>query len=186
MKEIWKDIQGYEGLYQVSNLGRVRSLIFTNNFNKKVYKRIKVLKLEKTWQGYLRIMLSKNKIKKRYSVHRLVAKTFINNDKKYNYVNHKDENPSNNNVNNLEWCTMLYNNLYNGKNFRNCKRIAKLDLNNNILNIYDSVNEASNHNNINRCGISNCLNGRLKTSGNYKWKYYELDKIEDKKEEEEK
>ena len=103
MTEIWKDIDGYEGLYQVSNLGRVKSL----HHNKE-----KILKGSYAKEGYHLISLSKEGTQKRCLVHRLVATAFIPNPYKLECVNHKDENPRNNNVDNLEWCTKAYNNCY--------------------------------------------------------------------------
>ena len=101
MEEIWKDIVGYEGLYQVSNFGRVK------NVNKNIIK--KPTELSK---GYLRIGLNKHgKAKKIYS-HRLVAQAFIPNPNNLPCVNHKDCNPKNNCVDNLEWCTHKENNSY--------------------------------------------------------------------------
>lgn len=99
-KEIWQDIKGYEKLYQISNLGRVRSLI---------KKHPKIIK-QHNIGVYKRIGLSKNKQKKNYLVHKLVAETFIPNPENLPCVNHKDGNKENNNVNNLEWCTYQYNN----------------------------------------------------------------------------
>ena len=99
-KEIWKDIDGYEGLYQVSNLGRVKSL----HHNKE-----KILKGSYNSKGYYFVKLCKNGISKSIFVHRLVAQEFIPNPDNLPIVNHKDENPRNNNVDNLEWCTQKYN-----------------------------------------------------------------------------
>lgn len=99
MKEIWKDIKDYEGLYQVSNLGRVRSLRYHNTTE------IKVLNQFKANKRYLFVSLSKNNINTKKTVHRLVAQTFIHNPFKLNEVNHIDGNKENNCVKNLEWCT---------------------------------------------------------------------------------
>ena len=93
--EIWKDIEGYEGLYQVSSWGRVKS----------TYRGGRVLKGRKTKTGYLRINLCKNRNVKEYLVHRLVAQAFIPNPQNKPQVNHIDEDKENNHVNNLEWCT---------------------------------------------------------------------------------
>lgn len=106
MDEVWKDIEGYEGLYQVSNTGWVRSLNYRRSG------RSKLLKQGTTKKGYKVVELHKNGKGKHSRVHRLVAMTFIPNPNNYKEVNHKDENPANNNVNNLEWCTSEYNNNY--------------------------------------------------------------------------
>lgn len=90
MEEVWKDIEGYEGLYQVSNLGNVKSL------NYQGVSREKILKPFINSDGYKRVMLYKNKTIKRLSVHRLVAQAFIENPNNYSCVNHKDENNQNN------------------------------------------------------------------------------------------
>lgn len=107
MKEIWKDIPGYEGLYQVSNLGRVKSLRFRNNVCDKEKERI--MTLNKKDNEYLYVSLSKNGIRSNKYVHRLVATCFIPNDNNYETVNHIDYNVKNNNVNNLEWCSQKQN-----------------------------------------------------------------------------
>ena len=103
MKEMWKDIPGYEGKYQVSNTGEVKSLNYNGSG------KTKLLKQSTIKYGYKRVGLCKNNKQKYYLVHRLVAITFIPNPNDLLVVNHKDENPSNNNVNNLEWCTQKYN-----------------------------------------------------------------------------
>ena len=99
MTEIWKNIEGYEGKYQVSNLGRVKSIIGQE----------KVLHPKKHRNGHLQIGLHKDKKRKTMYIHRLVAQAFIPNPDNLPCVNHKDENPNNNNVDNLEWCTQKYN-----------------------------------------------------------------------------
>ena len=99
MTEIWKNIEGYEGKYQVSNLGRVKRMIGQE----------KVLHPKKHRNGHLQIGLHKDKKRKTMYIHRLVAQAFIPNPDNLPCVNHKDENPNNNNVDNLEWCTQKYN-----------------------------------------------------------------------------
>ena len=109
MIEIWRDIKDYEGLYQVSNFGRVRSL----NYNKTG--EIKIMKLKKTRDGYLRVGLRKNGKQKWISIHRLVAEAFIPNPLNLPCVNHKiegEEGKKINTVENLEWCTYKYNTNY--------------------------------------------------------------------------
>lgn len=106
MLEIWKDIKGYEGLYQISNFGRIKSLpkkrINGTNF---YIQKEKILKLQLKTKRYLGINLTKNKMHKNFLVHRLVAEAFIDNPYDLPQVNHKDCNKLNNNINNLEWCT---------------------------------------------------------------------------------
>lgn len=110
MKE-WKDIQGYEGLYQISNDGDVKScdkIVICSDGCKRFIKS-KLLKSFKQNSGYYFVDLTKNHNTKNFLIHRLVATAFINNPLKYKEVNHKDGNKGNNNVNNLEWCTASYN-----------------------------------------------------------------------------
>lgn len=97
-EEIWKDIAGYEGLYQISTEGQVKNI-----------KKRKNKKLIKNWAGYLRVQLSSKNKGKIFSIHRLVAIAFINNPKNHPEVNHIDHNRENNNFSNLEWCTRSYN-----------------------------------------------------------------------------
>lgn len=112
MTEIWKDVHGYEGCYQVSNLGNVKSLSriihrnvpSTGNFRCKE----RILKTDNV-KGYLRVTLSNNKKKKRFFIHRLVAIAFIENKYDKPFVNHIDSNPLNNKADNLEWCTQKEN-----------------------------------------------------------------------------
>ena len=114
-KEIWKDIKGYEGLYQVSNLGRIKSLPkwHRNNKNSGYWSKEIILKYGKDKDGYLQVMLTKNKNRRQHKIHRLVAQTFIPNPNNYPVVNHKKEfEKQNNEVDNLEWCTVKYNTNY--------------------------------------------------------------------------
>ena len=104
MNEEWRDIKGYEGKYQVSNLGRVKSL----KDSKENY-REKILSNSTDTRGYSNVNLYKNGKRKLFKVHRLVAEAFIDNSNSYPLVNHKDENKQNNRVENLEWCTHEYN-----------------------------------------------------------------------------
>ena len=115
--EIWKDIEGYQGLYQVSNWGNVKS--FERNGTKGC-----ILKPSKT-KGYLRVVLCKNNICKTFSVHRLVALTFLENDNptEKTQVNHLDENKQNNHVSNLCWCSCIENNNYGSRNERASKSL---------------------------------------------------------------
>ena len=114
--EIWKDIEGYEGLYQVSNKGRIKSLNRIDSRGRKVNE--KILSSKPNNKGYLRVHLYKNGKRKPFSVHRLVAIAFIPNPNNLLEVNHKDENKENNTVDNLEWCDRKYNANYGSRNER--------------------------------------------------------------------
>lgn len=123
-KEVWKDIKGYEGKYQVSNLGRVKSLPKFHRTNK-FYSSIgymskeKILKPLKQSCNYLQVDLCdvNGKRRKKY-IHKLVAEAFIPNPNNYEYVNHKDEKKTNNKIDNLEWCSFDYNLNYGTRNAR--------------------------------------------------------------------
>ena len=110
MGEIWKDIQNYEGSYQVSNYGRIKSLNYRHTGKEQI------LKQSKNKGGYKYILLGSNKKRKYYLIHRLVAMTFISNPRNLPEINHKDENKTNNKVENLEWCTRKYNANYGTRN----------------------------------------------------------------------
>ena len=164
MKEIYKDIQGYEGKYQISNLGNVYSLI-TN----------KILKPRLTLDGYYQVDLCKNGVKKHLYIHRLVAQSFLDNPKNYKIVNHKDENSMNNIVSNLEWCNSTYNN-----NYGNCKRkiseansikINQYDLQDNFIKQWNSMKEASETLKLSRGNICLCCEGIRNKTGGYRWRY---------------
>lgn len=108
INEIWKPVVGYEGLYEVSNLGRVKSLGNTRKCSR--FKGIvTIMRLELSKVGYYRVSLRKDGKYKHWGVHRLVAIAFLPNPNNLPVVNHKDCNPKNNNVCNLEWCTQKYN-----------------------------------------------------------------------------
>ena len=110
--EVWKDVIGYEGLYQVSNFGNVKTL---------KYGKEKILKPGKNSHGYLQVVLCKNNTCKSYSIHRLVAQSFIPNPLNLSEINHKNENKTDNNVYNLEWCEHKYNINYGSHNERSGK-----------------------------------------------------------------
>lgn len=114
--EIWKDIKGYEGLYQISNLGRLKSL--PRKYKKRYINEEIIKKPSKLPKGYLRIALAKNGTIKYFFIHRLVAQAFIPNPNNLPCVNHKDCNTSNNSVNNLEWCSYKHNNNFKNHNLK--------------------------------------------------------------------
>lgn len=168
MKEEWKDIKGYEGIYQVSNLGKVRSL--PGKSKTRCYKG-KELKLTVTSIGYLSVSLSR----KTYKVHRLVAETFIINKNNYPCVNHIDEDKTNNNVNNLEWCTYKQNNNHGTRNMRisqnEGRKIIQYDLQGNMIKKWNSSAQAARHYGVKRWTISGCCAGRQHTSCGFIWRY---------------
>ena len=118
MKEIWKDIEGYEGLYQVSNLGRVKSLTKMVGRGKRYKVCERIVSLQKAPNGYMRLHLDKDGERKYFSVHRLVAQAFVENPNNLPHVNHKNETKTDNAVSNLEWCTPKYNSNYGTRNTR--------------------------------------------------------------------
>lgn len=137
-REIWKDIPGYEGKYQASTFGRVKSLNYMHTGKEGL------LKFGKRYTHggdyYYKVQLyDKNGKHKDWSVHIVIAMTFIPNPDNLPEVNHKDENKLNNYVDNLEWCTRQYNLLYGTRIQRMSKRVACYDLNHNLIKIYDSI-----------------------------------------------
>ena len=177
-KEVWKDIENYEGLYQISNLGKVKSLNYRNTGKEHILK-------TRLCSGYLYVILYKNCICKNWSIHRLVATTFINNPDNLPCVNHIDENKLNNRVENLEWCSYEYNNNYGTHNERmlktrkinkgkNAERtVSQFTKDCKFVNEYPSIHEAGRCTGINQGNIWCCCNGRCNTSGGYIWKYKE-------------
>jgi hypothetical protein len=112
--ETWKDIKGYEGIYQISNLGRVKRISNIHWCNLK-YRDNYYLKPLDNGKGYLRIKLTVKSKSRRVMLHRLIAEAFIENPNNYPFVNHIDGNKKNNNLNNLEWCTQSQNCLHSVK-----------------------------------------------------------------------
>ena len=160
------------GLYQVSNLGNVRSL----NYNKtKKIQHLKKVVINK--KGYLAVGLSKKGIFKIKTVHRLVAETFISNPNNLPQVNHIDENKLNNSVTNLEWCTNKYNINYGTRKERisekKGRKIIQLDKDDNIIKVWNGTCQASRELKINEGNIWEACNNKRKTAGKYKWKYKE-------------
>lgn len=164
--ENWKDIEGYEGLYQVSDQGRVRSL----NYNRTGKER--VLKLSKSGCGYLYVDLNK----KHYRVHRLVALAFVPNDdpKHKTQCNHINEIKTDNRACNLEWCTQKYNINYGTIKVRKEKRrgqkIKQMALDGKLITIWSSVKEAKKEGYNDRAIYLVCQ-GKRKTHKGYLWAY---------------
>ncbi len=185
--EEWKDIEGYEGLYQVSDWGRVRRLdteIEAYSFNAKrkikYFRKGRILKLIMDKDGYLCINLCKSNKIVIQKVHRLVAKAFIPNPNDLPEVNHKDECKSNNFKENLEWCNRSHNMKWNdlslriGEKLKNkpetSKKVYQYSINGELLAVFASTREAERQG-YNHGSISNCVNGRVKTYKGCLWKY---------------
>ena len=176
--ELWKDVKDYEGLYQVSTLGRVRRLdkyidVKISNVDK-VLKRGKILKPAYDKGGYLRVSLCKNGKKTNFGVHRLVAEAFIPNPLNLPVINHKDEDKTNNYPYNLEWCTVKYNNNY-GNHIKNVaekqsKKVYQYDLKGNLIKEWSSASEAG-RNGFEQANISKCCLSKSKTHKNFIWSY---------------
>lgn len=173
--ERWKDIEGYEGLYQISDYGRVKSL------RKKYYG---ILRVKISKQGYCCIVLSNMNIQKSFRINRLVGIHFLN---KCNYkqlqANHNDENKLNNHYTNISWMTPIENCNYGTRNKRiSIKqhiRINQYTLNGDFIKTWESLTAATKATNISIGHISLCCNGLRKSAGGFLWKHYEgnTDKI---------
>lgn len=171
--EKWKEIKGYESLYQISSSGRVKSLYRVDRLGRVYNERI--LTPEITKKGYLRVSLGNRKDGfKKIMVHRLVAAAFIPNPDNLPQVNHKDENKSNNHVNNLEWCDNTYNHNFGTRNYRankhKNKRIAQFDIFGNKIAEYDSIKIAASKIGVNVSQLSRHLNN--KPTKNIRGKFY--------------
>ena len=178
IKEEWKSIKGYEGLYEVSNYGNVRSLDrYASNGRKIILYSGKVLSKNLGTNGYHSVQLSKDNQVNRKMIHRLVAEAFIPNPDELSQVNHIDENKLNNHVSNLEWCTAKYNTNYGGAIKRSSEKRKGKPLKSKWVKImcvetgevFDSVLMASRITNTNKSAISMVLNGKRNKAGGSSW-----------------
>lgn len=169
--EEWRNIKDYEGLYQVSNMGNVKTLKY-KGFNIE-----KLLKPILQTNGYLYVQLYKDGNPRIYRVHRLVAEAFIPNPDNLSEVNHINENKTDNRVGNLEFCSHQYNCNYGTGIQRSVEKRSKTvyqyTMDGELVKEYPSVNEAARQNSYDRSNITNCCNGKRKTAHGYKWKYKE-------------
>lgn len=180
MEEIWKDIQGYEGLYQVSNMGRVKSL-----------ERFRYAKTigEKDWvapvnerilkpgicRGYCQVVLNKNGTKSRFQVHRLVATAFIPNPENKSQVNHINGNKVDNRLENLEWVTPSENQIHAIKTGLvgpppQSRPVLQISLGGKFIKRWDSSKSASRELGISSGNIRSCCSGKRKKAGGFIWK----------------
>lgn len=174
--ETWKAVKGYEGLYEVSDEGRVRSVARGN----------RVLRPQERRHGYLAVCLygrgGNTNGFRQISVHRLVAEAFLENPNGYTDVNHKDENKQNNRLDNLEWCDHKYNTNYGNaqekraskvRNNSRSRAIAQYDLNGNLLKIYPSLGEVFRQTGFSQSNIWNFASGKTNNRHQYGyvWKF---------------
>lgn len=160
--ETFVKIKGFEK-YEVSNLGKVRNI-----------KSGRMLKPYLNPSGYLRHCLCENNKSKYLFLHKIIATAFIDNPEEKPCVNHIDENKLNNDLSNLEWCTVKENIIHGTRTKRaaeKCsKKVIQLDLNNNVLNIFESMTQAEQETGTSAGNISRCCNGKAKSAGGYKWR----------------
>ena len=168
--EVFLSVPGYEGYYEVSNLGNIKSL-----------RSGKLLKQASNKDGYKLVCLAKDGKSRTFNVHRLVAMAFLPNPENLPEVNHKDETHDNNCVENLEWCSRTYNRNYGTYRERMSKSLKEAGTNNKSVSAYDktgvyvksydSITEAEKELGLGKSSISQALRGKQKTSGGYVWKY---------------
>ena len=167
--EVWKDIINYEGHYQVSNQGRVKSL-------KQGKERI--LKARKLPSGYLQVDLYKNGEYKHYTVHRLVAKAFIPNPNNLPDVNHKDEDKTNNNLSNIEWCDRKYNSNYGTRIQRivekQSKPVLQYEKSGEFVKEWKSTHDIERNLGYSKGNISSCCNVKRKSAYGFVWRYKQI------------
>lgn len=160
--ETFVKIEGFEK-YEVSNLGRVRNV-----------KSGRILKPQLTKNGYLKHFLYKNNKQKHLLLHRIIATTFIDNPEGKPQVNHIDENKLNNDLSNLEWCTIRENAVHGTRTKRiaekRSKKVVQLDLNDNVLNEFESMVQAEQETGVFASSIGACCNGKRKSAGRFKWR----------------
>lgn len=189
MNEIWKDIEGYEGLYQVSNMGNVKSLThFRNNGSGGYIQKSKILKFGKNGKGYLSVNLCKFGYSKQHSIHRLVAEAFIPNPDNNPEVDHIDTNPSNNMVENLRWVTHKENcnnpftkekqsyskkgkSTQRGKEHKQSKQILQFSMNGEFIKKWDCVMDIEREIGLKHQNICHNALGKSSNCGGYKWLY---------------
>ena len=165
-EEIWCPIKGYEGLYEVSDKGRVKSV---------GYGKERIMKLSRDKDGYLIVGLCKNGEQKKCKVHRIVAQTFTPNPDNLPEVNHKDENKENNSVQNLEWCDRKYNYNYGTRiqriSEKHSKPVLQFTKDGEFVKEWKSARDVKITLNYSQGNISSCCTGKLKSAYNFIWKF---------------
>ena len=174
IKEEWKPIAGFEGFYEVSNFGRVKSLNYQGTKGESV-----ILKQTLKSNGYFQIGLYIKQNRKYFNVHRLVAMAFIPNPNNYPQINHKDEIKTNNSVDNLEWCTSKYN--LNYKDFQKrraasyAKKVYQYDKDLNLIKEWSSAKEAGMYG-FNRRAVCSCCCKKRKYHRDFIWSHTPIEK----------
>ena len=155
--EEWRPIKGFEGLYECSSLGRVKSLKFGKE---------RILKPDKIKNGYLRVILCKDEKKKKYTVHRLVANAFIPNPNNLETVNHINEIKTDNRVSNLEWMTHKGN-----KRYSSAVAVNQFTLDGRFIRTWDCMSEIQYQLGFHQSQICSCCQGKYKTAYGFIWRY---------------
>jgi len=179
MMEVWKPVVGYEGLYEVSNLGRVRSLDRVVSGKDGCTLSIKGQMMHPTLNttGYPFVGLRKDGKRGMYTVHRLVAKAFIPNPDNLAEINHKNEDKTDNRVANMEWCDHSYNMRFGTRGERcrkkaDCHAVVQMDMEGNVIAEYEAIKVAARVVGINNAEtITKCCKGTRPSAGGYRWKY---------------
>lgn len=191
MEEIWKDIKGYEGLYQISNLGNVKKIKNKKyNINKKEVEEKEINKyisIGKHKLGYKNVKLTdKNGIRKNLFLHRIIAEAFIENPNNFNIINHKDGDKSNNDINNLEWTSQKDNVNHAWKNGlcenvrkvcaingrKKSKKIIQKNKNGEVIKVWNSTMDIERELGILHNNITSCCKHYNRTAGGFIWEYY--------------
>lgn len=181
--EIWKPIKGYEGFYEVSNLGRVRSLdrVIEYSNGRRIFTKGKILKPILNYHGYLTVNLKRNSTIKVCQIHRLVMLNFVENTFNLPMINHKDECKTNNHISNLEYCDCKYNSNYGSRNKKLseimrkigiAKKVLKISTDGEILKKYNSLSDVS-LDGYDSQTVGDCCRFRTKSHKGYLWCYEE-------------
>lgn len=190
MEEIWKPILGYVGLYEVSNIGRIRSISHSvaSSVSKSGERKTtgRILRQFTSTSGYYKgVHLCKNNQVKTVNVHKVVAEAFCDNPEHYNCIDHINGNSFDNRADNLRWCSHKQNSNNPitkqrmsaskkgvcGIAHNRAKMVAQFSLDGKLIKVWDYVKQAAEELNIQRTSISLCANGKIKSAGGYKWSY---------------
>ena len=180
--EEWRDFEGYEGYYQISGDGRVRSIdrVVIGADGKTYHYKSRILKQVKARDGYMAVQLFRDSRCKTYKIHRMVALTFIPNPNNKPEVNHIDGDKSNNHASNLEWCTRSENIKHAVDHGLNSpikaieatkKKVEQIDSEGNTVKRWDTMTDAANEMGVHISNVSSCCHGRLKSTGGYSFRF---------------